>query len=99
MEKPKILTADEVGEWMELNHKDLEAYTYLHSREAQLDADVAYYQERIHKQDLIWQQQIEQAKTEVAREMIEAIENSEATPSCPCGCWERFESKYTGGRK
>jgi hypothetical protein len=56
--------------------------------EAQLDADVAYYEPLI-----------QQAKAEVAREIFEAVENGESSPTCPCGCWQELKSKYGGQKK
>jgi hypothetical protein len=44
-------------------------------REAQRDADVEWYRDKTHKQDSIWQQQIEQARQGVAREIFEEIGN------------------------
>ena len=71
MEKPKILSDEEVNKWLESRKLDT-PYPYYRGvsseehREAQLDADVAYYEPLI-----------QQAKGEVAREIIKLIDSLE----------------------
>lgn len=63
IEKPPVLTSDKVLEYFRKKSRQLPPFGTEMHREIQQDADVAYYEPLI-----------QQAKTEVVREMIEEIE-------------------------
>lgn len=78
IEKPPVLSVEQVEDWMRQKGIDLNTYTYQHSREAQRDADVAYYEpiiDKIIKDDATrCAGYLDLAKAEVAREIFGEIE-------------------------
>ena len=68
IEKPKVLSAEEISKWCKKHGYIKNGICYAANscevckRTIQRDADTEYWQDRIHKQDFIWQQQIEHAR-------------------------------------
>jgi len=131
MEKPAILSDEEVNKWLEKQHGKLDIYTkftvsHAENRAAQRDADTAYYEPLIQQaeKDAMRRHQswlanvkgwrnseqikelLEQANTEVAREIFKKIESLPYMNINPEGrmiCiniedWRSLKSKY-GGQK
>jgi len=90
-EKPDVLNDEDVARWMQGKFGKIVAYTRSREREAQRDADVAYYEPLLEQAqqeiDYIAIQQkalegklddvelaIQQAKTEVAREILRMLD-------------------------
>ena len=68
-EKPDVLSGEEMDKAYCLADLHEDKFGHHAIAQAQRDADVEWYRDKITKQDFIWQQQIERAETEVAREI------------------------------
>jgi len=113
MEKPKILTNAEVWERENKRRGGNLPATHIvstkESKEAQLDADILFYEpliEKLEKEkyDLAFEVR-KQAKSEVAREMIQwlydhsIVQVGSLERMIPLENWIAFQSKYGGQKK